>query len=124
MRRGPPFATNHPLKQLQSFSVGGWVLGRARAVQRHTPTVLQVVEDRLTGGIIDPAAAYGRYGAPRVVNRSIRTSATLRAVIERAASRATHSRVNSSTTLRHLSGRPAMIGARTGAGSCLTAAGA
>lgn len=45
-------------------------------------------------------------GTPRVVNRSISTSATPRELIDRSTTSATHSRVNSSTTLSHFSGRP------------------
>lgn len=41
------------------------VLGQARAVQRHTPTVRDD-EDRLTGRIVELAAVYGRYGTPRI----------------------------------------------------------
>ena len=41
------------------------VLGRARAVQRHTP-VVHNDEDRLTGRIVELAAVYGRWGFPRI----------------------------------------------------------
>jgi hypothetical protein len=41
------------------------VLGQARAVRRHTPAARDD-EDRLTGRMIELAAAYGRYGTPRI----------------------------------------------------------